>query len=183
MTFFAKKLIINISFLVFYVSFYMKGDLKMEKGQTGVRFAFYAVAAFVLALLGYSTGLFILTAAVIIAEKNEWATRQIIQACVLFFIGVIFHEVFGWFNIINKIPVDFIVRAWRVLYGVIDRIFYIVMLVFYIIGIVRTAKGKEAKIPLANAIANWACGVVIPKEAPAAAPAETETQSGISLDK
>ena len=148
----------------------------MEKGQLGIRYAFYAVAAFVLAFLGYSTGLFILAAVVVAVEKNEWATKQIIQACVMLLFVNLFHEVFGWLDVIYRIPWRPVVTAWEWVNAIVDRIFYLVMMVLYIIAIVRVAGGKEAKVPLASALANWACGVIAqkaPKAAPAPATAPT----------
>ena len=51
--------------------------------------AFYAVLGFILAVLGYSTGLFLLAGVVIFVEKNEWASRQIIQAICLMMVSSI----------------------------------------------------------------------------------------------
>lgn len=47
----------------------------MRKGKYGIVYAFYATAAFVLAILGYTQIIALLLAFVIIAERDEWTTR------------------------------------------------------------------------------------------------------------
>lgn len=66
----------------------------MEKGKLGIRLSFYAVAAFILAFLGYSTVLALLAGFVLIVEKNEWASRQVIQA----FFLCIFADIVRYFK-------------------------------------------------------------------------------------
>ena len=70
----------------------------MEKGKLGIRLSFYAVAAFILAFLGYSTVLALLAGFVLIVEKNEWASRQVIQA---FFLCIFADIVNGILNIFD----------------------------------------------------------------------------------
>lgn len=130
----------------------------MEKGNLGIRLAFYGVAAFALAWLGYSTALFLLAGVVIVAEKNEWASRQVIQAICLCVVGSVVGSVLDIFDFIYKIP--FVGTAWGVIIGIITSLVDIAILVFCILAIVRNAKGKEANVPLANKFADWAYGIV-----------------------
>lgn len=82
----------------------------MEKGKLGIRLSFYAVAAFILAFLGYSTVLALLAGFVLIVEKNEWASRQVIQAFFLCIFADIVNGILNIFDFLYQIPL------W-VLYG------------------------------------------------------------------
>jgi len=143
----------------------------MEKGKLGLRMSFYAVTGFLLAILGYSTLLFLLAGVVLIVEKSEWATRQMIQAFSLCVISSLLYDVLGILDFIYKIP--FIGTAWGVIMSVIKGIIGLVVFAFCVVGIINTAKGKEANIPLASKFADWAFGVV--KKAAPVQPAANTT--------
>ena len=67
----------------------------MEKGKLGIRLSVYAVLAFILAAFGLYLGIIGLLAVVLIAEKDEWAGRQVLQALMLCLlpsvVGIFFH--------------------------------------------------------------------------------------------
>lgn len=136
----------------------------MEKGKFGIRLSFYAVVAFALVIFGYDTLLFLLAGVVLLAEKNEWATRQVIQAICLSFVVNILSSVLNVFNFIYKIP--FIGSAWSSVISVLTSLVDLAVLVFAVIAIINTAKGKEAGIPLANKFADWAYGKIVVKPQP-----------------
>ena len=136
----------------------------MEKGKLGVRLCFYGVTAFILAILGYSTLLFLLAGVVLLVEKDEWATRQTIQAFCLCIFSSLVYDILHALDFIGNIP--FIGTAWNTIVGVINGIIGIVIFVFCIIGIINNAKGKDANIPLAGKFADWAFGIVTQKVAP-----------------
>ncbi len=115
----------------------------------------------ILVIFGYNTLLFLLAGVVLVGEKNEWATRQVIQAICLSFAADILTAVFGLFDFVYRIP--FIGSAWGTIIGIITGLVRIAVWVFAIIAIVKTAKGKEAGVPLADKFANWAYGKVVPK--------------------
>ena len=130
----------------------------MEKGKFGIRLSFYAVVAFLFVILGYSTPLFLLAGVVIVGEKDEWASRQVIQAICLQVVSGIVSAFFGIFNFMYSIPI--LGTIWGTTVGVVESLVKIAILVFAIIAIVKTAKGKEAGVPLANKFADWAYGRV-----------------------
>lgn len=130
----------------------------MEKGKFGVTLAFYGVTAFAFAWLGYFTPLVLLAGVVLLVEKNEWATRQVLQAGCLYLASSIINAVLDVFDIIYRIP--FLGTVWSGIIGVITWAVSIVILVFAIMGILRTMKGKDANIPLASKFANWAYGMI-----------------------
>lgn len=136
----------------------------MEKGKYGVRLSFYAVAAFIFAILGYSTALILLAGVVIVGEKDEWAGRQVIQAVCLQFVSGVISAFFGLFSFFYSIP--FIGTVWGTIVSVVESVIAIIILIFAIIGLVKVAKGKEAGVPLAERFANWAYGKITVKQQP-----------------
>lgn len=145
----------------------------MEKGKFGISLAFYAVAAFVFAMLGWSTALILLAGVVIVGEQNEWASRQVIQATVLLIAASLASAVLGVFDIITWIPI--IGSIWSRLISVVRDLLDIAVYVFSIIAIIKVAKGNEAGVPLADKFANWAYGKVAPKPVAPAAPVAPAT--------
>ena len=134
----------------------------MEKGNLGIRLGFYGVAAFILAYLGSTTLLFLLAGVVLIAEKNEWATRQVIQALCLCVVSNVVMSVIGIFDFVYRIP--YLGSVWNVFTQIIDVLLEVAVLVFVIVGILKNLKGNDANIPLASNVADWVYGVV--KEKP-----------------
>lgn len=133
----------------------------MEKGKLGIRLGFYGVAAFVLAFMGWSTALFLLLGVVLVAEKNEWATRQVIQAITLCVAATLISSILSLFNFIGYIPV--IGSIWSTFKSVLNSLIDIAVLVFVIMGIVKNIKGQDAKLPLVSAVSDWAYGIAKPK--------------------
>jgi len=140
----------------------------VEKGNLGIRLGFYGIAAFILAYMGQTTLLFLLAGVVIVAEKNEWATRQVLQAIGLWFARAIIVNFLGLFDIIGRIPI--LGSIWYTFTDIIEWLLRIAVLVFAIIAIIKNAKGKDAGVPLANKFADWACGIVRPKAVKAVQP-------------
>lgn len=56
----------------------------MNQGKYGIKLWFYAVAAFVFALLELYIVVLALAAFAILAEKDVWLNRQVVQAIILF---------------------------------------------------------------------------------------------------
>ena len=136
----------------------------MEKGKFGVRLSFYAVAAFIFAILGYSTALILLAGVVIVGEKDEWAGRQVIQAVCLQFVSGLIGTFFGLFDFFYRIPI--FGTVWGTIVSIVESVIAIIILIFAIIGLVKVAGGKEAGVPLADKFANWAYGKITVKQQP-----------------
>lgn len=140
----------------------------MEKGKFGISMAFYAVLGFILAVLGYSTGLFLLAGVVIFVEKNEWASRQIIQAICLMMVSSIIAVAFDLLGCINWTSwasygtgTYALYSAWSKFRDVVYYGIDIVVFLFGLLAILKVAKGKEAGVPMADKFANWAYGKVV----------------------
>ncbi|WMJ22471.1 hypothetical protein RBG61_10800 [Paludicola sp. MB14-C6] len=144
----------------------------MEKGKYGIYLWFYAVIAFILAFLGQSLLGGLLLGFVIVVEKNDWLTKQVIQAFLLTLFNSVAQLILGWIKIgridfsdhglpwmISNITngIGAIVNGFIAFLGAIVTV---AVLVFCIIGIVNVSKGKDANIPLFSKIANRAFGIV-----------------------
>ncbi|MFV0412923.1 MAG: hypothetical protein ACK5L3_06570 [Oscillospiraceae bacterium] len=141
----------------------------MRKGKFGITYTFYAVLAFVLALFGLSTLSGLLLAFVIVTEKDEWATRQCMQAFFLTFVSSIASAFSSAFYSLGSSLsyTGALYSVIGVLSSVIAGIINILVLIFVIIGLVNVAKGKEANVPLLSKLAYKAFGY-IPQPAPVA---------------
>lgn len=148
----------------------------MEKGKFGIRLSFYAVAAFFFVLFGNLTVLTLLAGAVIFIEKDEWASRQVIQAILLSlfssivsfcFSVVSFMNWFGWADYGTSLYK--IYSFWNRLESIVSYPVRILIYILTIVAIIKTSKGQDAGIPLASNFANWAYGKI---EAKPAAPAQ-----------
>lgn len=145
----------------------------MEKGKYGVTLAFYGVLGFIFTLTGSTTLLILLTGVVLIGEKNEWATRQALQALMLSLtasiISVAF-EVLGfldWFSWADYgTGLYSFYGVWNRIQTVIFWALRVTVYLFALLGIIKNAKGQEANIPVYGKLANWAYGKVIVKAQP-----------------
>lgn len=134
----------------------------MKKGKFGVCLWFYAVLAFVLAFLGQILLGALLLGFVIATEKDEWLTRQTIEAlCLSIFSSV----VGGVFSLLNQLvsPIPFVGSTISTVFSWVEWLVSVAVLVFVIIGIVQTAKGKDAPVPGFSALAYKAVGMMKPK--------------------
>lgn len=152
----------------------------MEKGKFGIRLSFYAVAAFFFVLFGNLTVLTLLAGAVIFIEKDEWASRQVIQAILLSLFSSIVSFCFSvvgfmsWFSWAEYGTLLYKVYSlWNRLESIVSYPVRILIYVFTIVAIIKTSKGQDAGIPLASKFADWAYGKISEKPAAAtsAAPA------------
>lgn len=138
-----------------------EGFLTMEKGKLGIRLSVYAVLAFILAAFGLYLGIIGLLAVVLIAEKDEWAGRQVLQALMLCLLPSMVSAVFGVLGFMNWFgwgsygsAVYAISSIWSRFNSVINWLVNIAVYVFALIGILNVSKGKEAGIPVFSSFAN-----------------------------
>ncbi|MCM1184687.1 MAG: hypothetical protein NC337_15055 [Roseburia sp.] len=130
----------------------------MRKDNFGICLSFYAVLGFVFALLGQTVAALLLLGFVIVVEKDQWLTMQVMQAFFLSIFSGIVTTIIGIFSVLYKIPLLGVVFSG--IFGVISAIISLIVIVFAIIGISKTAKGEDANIPLAGGFAKKAFGVV-----------------------
>lgn len=130
----------------------------MQKGKFGIYLWFYAMLAFVLAFLGQVLLAGLLLGFVIVAEKDEWVIKQVMQAFGLAIFASVVGEVLDIINVFGSVP--FIGSLFSTVFNVIETLVAILILVFCIIGIVRVCKGQDAGVPGFNCLANRAFGLI-----------------------
>ena len=133
----------------------------MRKGKLGISLAFYAVLAFVFAFLQQTTLCLLLLGFVLVAERDEWASRQVIQATFLSLVATIVRNVFDVFDILDTVP-GFSYHLSRIL-DIVLWIIYVLVLVCVIVALIKVAKGKDAGIPGLSTLADRAFGLVAQK--------------------
>lgn len=146
----------------------------MRKGKLGISLVFYAVLAFVLAFLRQTTLCFLVLGLVLVAERDEWTSRQVMQATFLSLLGSIVSAVLGIFDVLERIPLAGVFFSG--VFGFIDSIVSLIILIFVIIALVKVAKGQDANLPLLSSLANRAFGIVTQKVYTTAAPASQPQQ-------
>ncbi|HOO78809.1 MAG TPA: hypothetical protein PLQ04_00330 [Lachnospiraceae bacterium] len=133
----------------------------MGKGRYGISFVAYAAIAFALAILGMRTLLILFIIFLLVAEKNEWASRQAIQALIYSLLAKGFDVAMTWrvrpFITFNMEHGFFsgLTDLYMGSYGWLRGIVAFAVIVFLAIGLIRVCQGKEAKLPLADQLAHW----------------------------
>ncbi len=149
----------------------------MHKGRFGFRCSWYAVMAFLFAILGQPFLVVIWFAFVALAEKDKWAVRQCMEALMLgvlsWFLqsfsavaGKYLQSFMAWENGVSDLfgllspgaQVRRTLSPTALLMGLVSLASLVVM-VFGIIALVRVAKGKNANTPLVARWANAAYGL------------------------
>lgn len=129
----------------------------MRKGKTGISLSFYAVLAFLLAAIGNNTILIFLLGFVILAEKDEWLTKQVIQAVGLSLCSSFLSEVISILRITYQLP--FLGGIMRYLLDLSSTAISVVVLLLVIAAIGQVSKGKEANVPFMSTFSDWASGL------------------------
>ena len=128
----------------------------VQKDRFGIRLTFYAVLAFVLAILGQTLLCGLLLGFVILVHGNEWLTRQVMQAFFLCLFNGIVSAVTAVFSALYAVPI--LGAAIGGVLGFIGGILSLVVLILAVVALVRVSKGGEASLPLANSLADKAFG-------------------------
>lgn len=136
----------------------------MKQGKFGLCLAFYAVLAFVLALLKQPLLCGLLLGFVLLAEGDRWAVRQVLQGFILSLVSTFFLETtytlvsilvphsFGFFY-------DFVYGVLRV----VSVLVYAGLLVLCVMAILRVCRDQDANIPLLSSLAYRAFGEQKPR--------------------
>lgn len=130
----------------------------MRKGKYNIVLPFYAIVAFVLAILGQMLLCGLLLGFVIVAERDEWAVRQCMQAFFLSIVSGIAGVVQSVMGIFNVVPL----LNWLTsgITSFVVGVIYLVVLIFAIIGLVHVCKGQDARVPWLTTLAGKAYGVI-----------------------
>lgn len=154
----------------------------MRKGKFGVVLALYAVAAYMLAAFNESLiALLGITLFVIAVEKDEWASKQCLQAlgiCSLRWMiskAVYFVKLpFSWIDSYVEYDSGYhkFFNIYSNIFGYVTEILFIIIFILLISAVLKAAKQQDAKLPIVSAFADWAFGVVAPKAPTPAAPVQ-----------
>ncbi len=141
----------------------------MSKGVLGIKLNFYAVVAFLLAMIGQWLPAFLVLAFVMAVEKDEWVTRQCMQAAFLGFIilvaGVLEGFAMGIISMLRNFGAT-LGNASGIITGVFDIfswLLHILVLVLAIVGLSRAMRGQEANTPIVAGFADKAYGRIRPQ--------------------
>ena len=109
----------------------------MQKGKLGICLPFYAIVGLILALLGQTLLCGLLMGFVIVAEKDEWTSRQTMQAFFLSLFVSVVSYILDVLNITREIPLVNV--ALNTVFGVIEGV--VGLLVLTLLG-----TGEEKKL-------------------------------------
>ncbi len=123
----------------------------MKKDNAGIYLSFYATLAFGLALLGYSTLIFLLLGFVVVVHKDEWLIKQVLQAFFLCILLTLVSEILGIFSFTYSIPIIGAIISGT--FGAVRSLINLFIFIIAIISMTKTAKGKDAEVPV---LKNWA---------------------------
>jgi hypothetical protein len=148
----------------------------MTKGKFGLNLAAVAILTFVLAFFGFLEALVLLVAYALLIEKNQWLTRQTLQALYLKLIYNVVVTVVGWaFTLLEKFfglfKASGIVNALFNINTFINTLLYICLFLLCALAVTRLLKEQDADIPLAANLSDYTMGKVeglVPPAAPAA---------------
>ncbi|NMA79171.1 MAG: hypothetical protein GX967_00840 [Clostridiales bacterium] len=160
----------------------------MEKGKSGITLTFIAAIAFLFAATGSTLALVLLTGFALLYEKNEWLTKQVLQALlvtiavsVIMLLHSIVFDLLGTFGANHNLTLRQIISGGpsyesarydgvsiilSLLSILITRVVRYGSYIFYIIGFFKVIKGFDARLPFISGIVDKAFGIVRPKPAP-----------------
>ena len=136
----------------------------MKKGRFGIVLSFYVILAFICVILKLPILCALLLGFVVLAEKDEWAGRQVLQALLLSIVVTFFNDVVTWG--VSFISLPFLSGVPAMAASVISILVYVAAIVLSILAILRVMKDEEADLPLFADLAYRAYGVRKPKPAP-----------------
>lgn len=132
----------------------------MKKGKYGLTYAFYTALAFALVILNQPLLCAAIALIAIFLEKDEWLSRQTLQA---FLLSICSNFLMGALNIFTSSSIFYSYSFSFSAFSFLSFIIYVISVVFSVIGIIRTLKGREASIPIFANIAYKAFGREVPK--------------------
>lgn len=125
----------------------------MRKGVTGINLSFYAVMAFIFAILGQLLLGGLLIAFAILAEKDEWLVKQTVAAFILSITASFLSTILNAFNLIARVPL--LGGAIGKLIDGLSALVTLVVIIISLISISRVKDGKDADVPFASKFAEW----------------------------
>jgi uncharacterized membrane protein len=143
----------------------------MTKGKYGITLAAVAALAFILALFNFTEVLVLVVGYAIIAEGNNWLTKQTLQALFLkigYSIALVVVQWIpnGYNTIYGKINIFNITGFVNIFNGFLTGALGLIMLIFCIIAFFKIIKGQDANLPIFGDLADRAMGIFKAKTVP-----------------
>lgn len=133
----------------------------MRKGKFGIVLCFYPIAAFAAVILNAPLICAAIAAAAIFLEKDEWAGRQTLQACMASALVFFFDHLLNWG--LDLVYIPYITNFLSVVATIIFVLVYLAAVILSILAIIRVRKDEEANFPLLSELAYRIYGQRKPK--------------------
>jgi uncharacterized membrane protein len=124
----------------------------MRKGNYGFNLWFYPAIVFVMAIFGQTLLSALITIFAIAAEKDEWTSRQVMEAFFLGLVNSLVSVVFRIFDVVTWIP--FLGTGIDAILGICTSVIGLIVLLIAVVGVLRVSRGEEARIPGIHSIVN-----------------------------
>lgn len=131
----------------------------MQKGKFGFYLWFYAVLAFLLAFLQQILLCGLLLGFVILVEKDDWLTKQTMQAFFLTLASSIVNGVIKILTVLNDLPF-MLGSIFKWLFSILESGVSLLVFILAIIAVIRVCKGEDAALPMISKIIDKAFGIV-----------------------
>lgn len=137
----------------------------MRKGKLGVVVCLYPILGFVCVILNQPLLCALIFGFVLVAERDEWAGRQTLQALGLSAIAVVLRELLVYS--VNPFPVyiDFF-HFLSTAFGTLSALVYLAAIITSMVAITRVMKDQEASLPGLDRLAYRAYGKQKPRPMP-----------------
>lgn len=137
----------------------------MRKGKLGVVVCLYPILGFVCVILNQPLLCALIFGFVLVAERDEWAGRQTLQALGLSAIAVVLRELLVYSVNLFPVYIDFF-HFLSTAFGTLSALVYLATIITSIVAITRVMKDQEASLPGLDRLAYRAYGKQKPRPMP-----------------
>ncbi|MGE4283606.1 MAG: hypothetical protein AB7G87_07750 [Clostridia bacterium] len=150
----------------------------MTKGKYGLNVAAVAILAFIMGFFGFVESLILVVAFSVIAEKDDWLTRQTLQALFLRLAYGIAIILLGWVftgfqGILRTFKAYDAIKAMADIQIFLNGVLYVALFVFALLAMLKLIKGQDAKVPFICGLVDRTMGAVAAKFIPTPRPVQT----------
>lgn len=137
----------------------------MRKGKLGVVVCLYPILGFVCVILNQPLLCALIFGFVLVAERDEWAGRQTLQALGLSAIAVVLRELLVYSVNLFPVYIDFF-HFLSTAFGTLSALVYLAAIITSMVAITRVMKDQEASLPGLDRLAYRAYGKQKPRPMP-----------------
>lgn len=137
----------------------------MRKGKLGVVVCLFPILGFVCVILNQTLLCALIFGFVLVAERDEWAGRQTLQALGLSAIAVVLRELLVYSVNLFPVYIDFF-HFLSTAFGTLSALVYLAAIITSMVAITRVMKDQEASLPGLDRLAYRAYGKQKPRPMP-----------------